>query len=193
MKSLIIFVSVLALSLAVVIGVSKAYSRTPCWCWSEDQGMVAVPLLHPKSTEYSSFGSYGSEVDWANPQHILPLNYDQTQGKRIYYEQCVWCHSDATPAGPSNRSNVTPTPPLMNDGSVFNSKSDDALLKAIQLGGRATGKSPMMPPYGRAFSEREIREIIAYMRVIASPAYGQPIPKAPAPSKSNDPSKGKSS
>jgi hypothetical protein len=31
----------------------------------------------------------------------------------------VWCHADSTPAGPSNRSNVTPNPALFNDGSLL--------------------------------------------------------------------------
>jgi mono/diheme cytochrome c family protein len=62
----------------------------------------------------------------------------------------------------------------MNDGTVFNGISDAALERAIALGGKATGKSAMMPPYGGALTPQEIADVVAYMRVIATPAYVKP-------------------
>ncbi len=118
--------------------------------------------------------AYDTEVDWNDPQRVIPLGYQQAQGKRIFYQQCVWCHADATPAGPSNRSNVTPTPPLMNDGSVLNAESDENLQNTIALGGSAVGKSAMMAPYGKVLSKDEIRSIITYIRAIATPPYQLP-------------------
>lgn len=115
--------------------------------------------------------AYDSETDWNDPQRVIPLAYEQAQGKRIFYQQCVWCHADSTPAGPSNRSNVTPTPPLFNDGTVLNGESDDFLQNIITLGGSAMGKSAMMPPYGKTLTQEEIRSLIAYARAIAVPPY----------------------
>ena len=123
--------------------------------------------------------SYDSEVDWNDPQRIIPLNYEQAQGKRIFYQQCVWCHADSTPAGPSNRSNVTPAPPLMNDGATLNGESDEYLQNIITLGGSALGKSAMMPPYGRSLSQDEIRAVIAFTRAIAQPPYQPPARPGP--------------
>jgi hypothetical protein len=76
--------------------------------------------------------AYDSEPDWNDAQRLIPLGYEQAQGKRIFYQQCVWCHADSTPAGPSNRSNETPTPPLFNDGSVLNGESDEFLENIIK-------------------------------------------------------------
>lgn len=118
--------------------------------------------------------AYDTEPDWNDAQHIIALGYQEAQGKRIFYAQCVWCHADATPAGPSNRSNVTPVPPLMNDGAVLNAESDEYLQNIITLGGSAMGKSPMMPPYGRVLSENDIRALIAFTRTIAQPPYQVP-------------------
>lgn len=118
--------------------------------------------------------SYDAETDWSDAQRIIPLDYKQAQGKRIFYQYCVWCHADATPAGPSNRSNLTPTPPLLNDGSTLNAESDDYMQSVIALGGSALGKSAMMPPYGRTLSAEEIRSVIAFTRAIAQPAYEPP-------------------
>jgi mono/diheme cytochrome c family protein len=115
--------------------------------------------------------AYDSEPDWNDSQKIVPLGYEQVQGKRIFYQQCVWCHADATPAGPSNRSNLNPVAPLLNDGATFNGESDEYLQNIINLGGSALGKSAMMPPYGRVLTAEEIRSVIAFTRAIAQPPY----------------------
>jgi mono/diheme cytochrome c family protein len=123
--------------------------------------------------------AYDSEPDWNDPQRIVPLNYQQAQGKRIFYAQCVWCHADATPAGPSNRSNLNPMPALMNDGAAFNGKSDEYLENVITLGGSAISKSAMMPPYGQTLTQNDIRAVISYTRAIAQPPYQ--VPALPGP------------
>lgn len=115
--------------------------------------------------------AYGAETDWNNPDRIIPLNYQQAEGKRIFYEQCVWCHADQTPAGPSNRSNVTPAPPLWNDGATLNPLSDAYLERFTADGGAPMGKSAMMPPYDHTLTPEEIRALIAYARAISVPPY----------------------
>jgi cytochrome c oxidase cbb3-type subunit 3 len=118
--------------------------------------------------------AYDSELDWNDPQRVIPLNYQQAQGKRIFYVQCVWCHADSTPAGPSNRSNLKPMPALMNDGAVLNGESDEYLQNIVTLGGGAMSKSAMMPPYGQTLTQDEILDVIAYTRAIAQPPYQPP-------------------
>ncbi len=127
---------------------------------------------HAESPKPDPFLSvYDTEPDWTDAQKMIPLSYQQSQGKRIFYQQCVWCHADATPAGPSNRSNLTPVPPLMNDGATLNAESDAFMQNIITLGGSALGKSAMMPPYGKTLSPTEIRAVISFARAIAQPAY----------------------
>lgn len=123
--------------------------------------------------------AYGVEPDWNDPQHLIPLNYQQAQGKRLFYQYCVWCHADSTPAGPSNRSNLTPTPALMNDGTTLNREGDEFLQDIIALGGSAMGKSAMMPPYGRTLTQEEVQSLVAYARAIAQPPYHRPPPLEP--------------
>ena len=132
-----------------------------CGCRQNAEPRKVDPLL----------AAYDSEPDWNDSQKVVPLNYEQAQGKRIFYQQCVWCHADATPAGPSNRSNLNPVPPLLNDGSILNGESYKYLQNIISLGGGAVGKSAMMPPYGRVLAEEEIRSVIAFTRAIAQPPY----------------------
>jgi cytochrome c oxidase cbb3-type subunit 3 len=123
--------------------------------------------------------AYDIEKDWNNPDHLIPLNYQEAQGKRVFYEKCVWCHSDTSPAGPSNRSNLNPTPPLINDGTVFNSLGDEFLSNTITLGGGAMGKSAIMPPWGRTLSQDEIQALVAYIRAVAQPTYQRPAQPKP--------------
>jgi mono/diheme cytochrome c family protein len=127
---------------------------------------------HPSSVTGDPLAAaYDAEPDWADAQHLIPLSYQQAQGKRVFYQQCVWCHADATPAGPSNRSNLTPVPPLLNDGATLNAENDQYMQNIISLGGAAMGKSAMMPPYGRVLSAEEIRSVISFTRAIAQPPY----------------------
>jgi mono/diheme cytochrome c family protein len=143
-------------------------------------GLAACTKKNPPPAANPLRNAYDSEIDWNDPQRVIPLSYEQAQGKRIFYQQCVWCHADSTPAGPSNRSNVTPIPALFNDGSLLNSQSDDFLQNVITLGGSALGKSAMMPPYGKTLSQGDIRSLIAFARAIAVPPYqpaARPGPK----------------
>jgi mono/diheme cytochrome c family protein len=125
-------------------------------------------------TPDAAFGTYDTEPDWNDNTKLINLGYQESQGKRVFYQYCVWCHADATPAGPSNRSNVTPMPPLMNDGDKLNGASDEYMQNIITLGGSALGKSAMMPPYGKTLSPEEIKAVIAFTRAIAQPAYQKP-------------------
>ncbi|HUC54930.1 MAG TPA: cytochrome c [Candidatus Cybelea sp.] len=118
--------------------------------------------------------AYDTEADWNDAARVIPLSYEQAQGKRVFYQQCVWCHADSTPAGPSNRSNLTPVPPLLNDGATLNAESDEFMQNIVTLGGSAMGKSAMMPPYGKMLSAEEIRFVMAFTRAMAQPPYRPP-------------------
>jgi mono/diheme cytochrome c family protein len=123
--------------------------------------------------------AYDSEPDWSDASHVVPLNYQQAQGKRVFYQYCVWCHADSTPAGPSNRSNLTPNPPLANDGATLNALGDDFMRNVITLGGAAEGKSASMPPWGKTLSQDDIDAVIAFYRAIAQPPYQAPARPGP--------------
>lgn len=123
------------------------------------------------STANPNLNAYDVEQSSTDPQRLIPLNYQQAQGKRVFNNNCVWCHADATQAGPSNRSNLSPTPPLFTDGETFNSLSDDSMRNTITLGGSAMGKSAIMPPWGKTLTPEEIRAVLAYARAVAQPPY----------------------
>ncbi len=149
------------LVIACLVGLSS--------CGEKSSTAVADPLVN----------AYDVEPDWNDAQRVIPLTYQQAQGKRLFFERCVWCHADSTPAGPSNRSNLTPAAALMNDGAVLNGLSDEYMNNIITLGGSAMGKSAMMPPWGRTLTPDEIRAIVAFARAIAQPPYKSPARPGP--------------
>lgn len=122
----------------------------------------------------AAYGAYDTEFDWNDNTKLIKLGYKEAHGKRVFYQYCVWCHAAASPVGPSNRSNMNPVPPLMNDGAKLNGESDEYLQNMITLGGSALGKSPLMPPYGETLSAAEIRHLVAFARAIAQPMYRRP-------------------
>ena len=118
-----------------------------------------------------AYGAYDTERDWNDNTKLIKLGYQEAHGKRIFYQYCVWCHASASSVGPSNRSNMAPMPPLMNDGEKLNGESDEYMQNIITLGGSAVGKSSIMPPYGKTLSAAEITDVIAFTRAIAQPGY----------------------
>jgi mono/diheme cytochrome c family protein len=156
MKSKLLLIAMLLCSVLCVLALSGC------------KRSVAAANLDPTSR------AYDTEPDWNDSSKLIPLGYQEAQGKRVFYQYCVWCHADATPAGPSNRSNLTPVPPLMNDGEKLNTEGDEFLQNMITLGGSAQGKSAMMPPYGKTLSPGDIKAVISFVRAIAQPAYQKP-------------------
>jgi mono/diheme cytochrome c family protein len=140
----------------------------------------AIQGCRKKPSAEANPDAYSSEPDWNNPQQTIALNYMQAQGQRIFYANCVWCHASSTPAGPSNISNLKPTPALANDGATLNSLSDEYLQNVITLGGSAMSKSAMMPSWGMTLTQQEIRAVISFMRAIAQPPY-QPSARPASP------------
>jgi mono/diheme cytochrome c family protein len=139
--------------------------------------LITLPACRARQqrpTTDAKMKAYDVDQDPNDAQKSVPLDYQQAQGKRVFYTHCVWCHADATPAGPSNRSNLTPAPPLLSDGTILNPLTDEFLQNVISLGGSAMGKSAMMPPWGQNLTPEDIHAVIAYIRIVAQPLYQPP-------------------
>src|SRR5579862_1724324 len=147
------------------------YRYIPLLCVLLLTNLAACRKAAPPAPADSLMRAYDVEQDSNEPPHSIPLGYEEAQGRRVFYNKCIWCHADATPAGPSNRSNLTPQPPLLNDGNVMNSLNDSFIRNIVTLGGSALGKSPMMPPWVNTLNEEEIRAVTAYVRAVAEPRY----------------------
>jgi mono/diheme cytochrome c family protein len=91
-------------------------------------------------------------------------------GKRLYVSYCATCHGDQGRGdGPAGRA-LPVKPADHTNGAVMNQLSDKYLTDIIVKGGGAVGKSPIMPAWGNQFNEKQIGDLVAYIRSIAKPA-----------------------
>ena len=96
---------------------------------------------------------------------------DQAQGKKLYNSYCVGCHGDQGRGDGPAAAALPVKPANHTDGTVMNQLPDKFLMEIISKGGGAVGKSPVMPAWGGALNDKQIRDIIAYVRSLAEPPY----------------------
>jgi high-affinity iron transporter len=93
------------------------------------------------------------------------------QGKRIYLSYCSTCHGEKGKGDGMATQSLPVRPADHTNGTVMNKLSDRFLIDIITKGGSAAGKSSFMPAWGSSFNEKQIRDIVAYLRTIADPPY----------------------
>jgi len=111
---------------------------------------------------------------------IAGISYGQNQaeGKKLYTNYCSACHGDTGRGdGPSGRA-LPARPADHTNGAVMNQLNDKFLVDVITKGGSAIGKSSFMPAWGSSFNDKQIRDVIAYIRGLAVPPYKAESPAA---------------
>ena len=96
---------------------------------------------------------------------------NQAEGKNLYGTYCSSCHGDKGKGDGLASASLPAKPADHTNGSIMNQLSDKFLFDVISKGGGAVGKSAFMPAWGGQFSEKQISDIIAYIRSIADPPY----------------------
>jgi cytochrome c553 len=93
-------------------------------------------------------------------------------GQRDYATYCAPCHG-AGGGGDGPLAPMLATRPARHSDAAFMSAlSDEYLLRLLEDGGPAFGKSPLMGAWSRVLSEQRIRDLIAYMRSLPDQAGG---------------------
>ena len=93
---------------------------------------------------------------------------DLAQGKKKYMQLCAPCHGASGRGDGPAAAALNPKPRDYTDKKF--SISDDAMRDIIKRGGAAMGKSPVMPAWGQALSDEDIRNLIAYIRSLGASA-----------------------
>jgi mono/diheme cytochrome c family protein len=57
------------------------------------------------------------------------------------------------------------------NGAVMNQLPDKFLTEIISKGGSAVGKSALMPAWGSQIKDKQLLDVVAYIRSIADPPY----------------------
>jgi len=102
----------------------------------------------------------------AEPQHL---------GKAVYDQYCASCHGAEGKADGSAAAALPIKPPPFTDGRLINPLPDDFLFTVISKGAGAVGLAPQMPAFQPPLTDRQIRDVIGYVRTMAVPPY-QPGP-----------------
>ena len=99
---------------------------------------------------------------------------NQAEGKNLYATYCSSCHGDKGKGDGLASKSLPIKLADHTDGSIMNQLSDKFLFDIISNGGNSVGKSSMMPGWGSQLNEKQIRDIIAYIRSIADLPYKPP-------------------
>jgi len=105
---------------------------------------------------------------------VSPLSaraQNQAEGQKLYTTYCVSCHGEKGKGDGVAAGSLPVKPKDHTNGAVMNQMTDQSLADVISKGGAATGKSSFMPAWGASVNEKQIRDIVAYIRSLAVPPY----------------------
>lgn len=110
-----------------------------------------------------------------DPGHVRPG--DAEHGRKLYGVHCASCHGvRGDGLGPA-AAYLWPAPRDHTDAAYMNSRSDRELYRAIAEGGKAVGRSPLMPSWKDRFDAFDAWNLVAFIRTLHA---GPPEPAARA-------------
>jgi cytochrome c oxidase cbb3-type subunit III len=118
----------------------------------ERSSTLALLLLSLVGMLWSSI----SEVHAGNPEH----------GREIYDQWCWRCHGRLGKSDGPVSDAMAPRPRDLTGRAHMETVTDGDLLKIIKHGGAAVGKSPAMMAFEEALSDDDIRDLVAFIRLL---------------------------
>ena len=82
----------------------------------------------------------------------------------LYKDLCTSCHGVRGKGDGSAAAALNPKPKDFTNCKAMAAESDETLFKIIKGGSQSVGRSPMMPAWGGALSDQNIRDLGAYIR-----------------------------
>ena len=98
---------------------------------------------------------------------------ENAKGKRLYLTYCSGCHGSSGKGDGAASKSLPVKPANHTRAKVMNQLTDRYLLQMISEGGAKVGKSPFMPAWGAILEEKQIQDIIAYIRHLSNSAHGR--------------------
>lgn len=96
---------------------------------------------------------------------------DQAEGRKLYASYCSTCHGEKGRGDGMAAKSLPAKPADHTNGAVMNQLNDKFLVEVIAKGGGAVGKSSFMPAWSGALNEKQIRDLVAFIRSLAVPPY----------------------
>lgn len=112
------------------------------------------------------------------------------KGRKLFDRNCVPCHGESGQGNGYNADNLDPHPRDLTDGTekYMAKLTNEEIYEVIDIGGYGVGLAPLMPSFGKMFSEEEIWSLVAYVRtfhrydgekVAFSPEWDTKAPRIP--------------
>ena len=95
-------------------------------------------------------------------EYVAIVKNQDLRGEVVYKTNCILCHG--VNADGKGRASVLFDPPPAN--LTLSDKNDEYKKMIITLGGKAMGRSEVMPIWGEQLSEQQIDDVVAYLRTI---------------------------
>jgi len=94
------------------------------------------------------------------------------RGERDYATYCAPCHGRRGNGDGPLAGMLVPRPARHSDAAFMSALSDDYLFQFLKQGGPTFGKSALMGAWGRTLSDAQLRDVVSFMRSLASrPGY----------------------
>lgn len=88
------------------------------------------------------------------------------EGKELYEKSCSNCHGPGGKGdGPASKMLK---PPAADFATALKGKADADIAKTIKEGGKAVGKSPLMPAFGGKLTDDQIKSLVGYVKGLSS-------------------------
>ena len=126
-----------------------------------------------------------SPVETLAMRNVLvdPAAESQIRGQKIYKHYCAICHGDQGKGDGFNSTNLAVPPRNFSSPQFWQQLTDEHLLLVVSKGGPAVGKSVLMPAWGRTLTDRQMHDVVAYLRTLV--VRGDPKDNANGPSDSH--------
>lgn len=85
---------------------------------------------------------------------------------QVYNVYCAQCHGLKRNGTGVNLPGLSVRPRDHTDSKGMGDTPDDELFKAIKEGGLAVNKSVLMPSWGAVLSDKQITEMVKYLRTV---------------------------
>ena len=94
----------------------------------------------------------------------------RVRGRTVYGHYCQICHGESGKGDGFNSGNLAQPPLDFTDGKLWRETSDERLYYAVAQGGPSVGKSVLMPAWGHTLTEKQLRDVVIFIRAFAAPA-----------------------
>ncbi len=134
--------------------------------WAVGCGAPAVPdAPSAKSVEADPLiVTAESDSDLRGRLPVPVLTYNAREGKAVFLHYCAPCHGETARGDGFNAYNLDPRPRDLADSDFQKTRTDEDLVAIVRTGGGVAGLSNSMPPWGRTLNERQIQNLVLFIR-----------------------------